>query len=138
MILDTSALIVILRFEPEAHEFAEIIEAAGQSRISAVSYVEAAAVIDGSKDPIASRRFDELIEEADIAIEPVSEAQARIDDQFGHDQPEAYRDFGKTSGHPAKLNFGDCFSYALAKFKGEPLLFKGRDFSHTDVKPARA
>jgi|SRR6185312_5688731 ribonuclease VapC len=130
MILDTSALIVILRFEPEAHEFAEIIEAAGQSRISAVSYVEAAAVIDGSKDPIASRRFDELIEEADIAIEPVSEAQARIARQ-------AYRDFGKTSGHPAKLNFGDCFSYALAKFKGEPLLFKGRDFSHTDVKPAR-
>jgi ribonuclease VapC len=131
MILDTSALIVILRFEPEAYEFAQIIESAGQSHISAVSYVEAAAVIDGSKDPIASRRFDELIEEADIAIEPVSEAQARIARQ-------AYRDFGKTSGHPAKLNFGDCFSYALAKSKAEPLLFKGRDFSHTDVKPARA
>jgi ribonuclease VapC len=139
MILDTSALIAILRFEPEAPEFARIIENAAESpaegpaqpRISAVSYVEAGAVIDGSKDPIASRRFDELMEEAQIAIEPVTEAQARIARQ-------AYRDFGKTSGHPAKLNFGDCFSYALAKSKGEPLLFKGQDFSRTDVKSARA
>jgi ribonuclease VapC len=130
MILDTSALIAILRFEAEAPEFARIIERAAQPRISAVSYMEAGAVIDGSKDPIASRRFDELIEEAKIAIEPVNEAQARI-------ARRAYRDFGKTSGHPAKLNFGDCFSYALAKSKGEPLLFKGQDFSHTDVKSAR-
>ena len=135
MILDTSGLIAILRFEEEAPEFARIIastaERGAQSRISAVSYVEAGAVIDGSKDPVASRRFDELIEEAQIAIEAVSEAQARIARQ-------AYRDFGKTSGHPAKLNFGDCFSYALAKSKGEPLLFKGQDFSRTDVKSARA
>ena len=92
MILDTSALIAILRLEAEAPEFAKIIERAAQPRISVVSYVEAGAVIDGSKDPIASRRFDELIEEAQIAIEPVSEAQARIARQ-------AYRDFGKTSGH---------------------------------------
>jgi len=98
MILDTSAVIAILRFETEASEFAKIIERAAQRRISAVSYVEAAAVIDGSKDPIASRRFDELIEEAQVAIEPVTEAQALIASQ-------AYRDFGKTSGHPAKLNF---------------------------------
>ena len=135
MILDTSALIVILRYEAEAPEFARIIESVAQSsaksRISAVSYVEAGAVIDGSKDPIASRRFDELIEAAQIAIEPVTEAQARIARQ-------AYRDFGKTSGHPAKLNFGDCFSYALAKSKGEPLLFKGQDFSRTDVRSARS
>jgi ribonuclease VapC len=135
MILDTSALIAILRNEAEAPEFARIIESlvnnSAQPRISTVSYVEAGAVIDGSKDPIASRRFDELIEAAQIAIEPVSEAQARIARQ-------AYRDFGKTSGHPAKLNFGDCFSYALAKSKGEPLLFKGQDFSRTDVKSARS
>ncbi len=130
MILDTSALIAILRFEAEAPEFARIIERAAQPRISAVSYVEAGAVIDGNKDPIASRRFDELIEAAQIAIEPVTEAQARIARQ-------AYRDFGKMSGHPAKLNFGDCFSYALAKSEGEPLLFKGQDFSRTDVKSAR-
>lgn len=130
MILDTSALIAILRYEAEAPEFAKIIERALQPSMSAVSYVEAGAVIDASKDPIASRRFDQLIEEANIAIEPVTEKQARIARQ-------AYRDFGKTSGHPAKLNFGDCFSYALAKSKGEPLLFKGRDFAHTDVKSAR-
>jgi len=131
MILDTSALIAILRFEAEAPEFARIIERTAQPRISAVSYVETGAVIDGSKDPVASRRFDELIEAAQIAIEPVTEAQARIARQ-------AYRDFGKTSGHSAKLNFADCFSYALAKSKGEPLLFKGSDFSQTDVKSARA
>jgi ribonuclease VapC len=131
MILDTSALIAILRLEAEAPEFAKIIEQAAQRGISAVSYVEAGAVIDSSKDPIASRRLDELIEAAQIAIEPVTEAQARIARQ-------AFRDFGKTSGHPAKLDFGDCFSYALAKSNGEPLLFKGQDFSQTDVKPARA
>jgi len=130
MILDTSALIVILRLEPEAAEFAQIIENAKERRTSAVSYVEAAAAIDGSKDPIASRRFDELIEAAQIVIEPVTEAQALVARQ-------AYRDFGKTSGHLAKLNFGDCFSYALAKATGEPLLFKGHDFSRTDVKSAR-
>lgn len=131
MILDTSALIAILRFEPEATEFAKIIERAVERRVSAVSYVEAGAVIDNSKDPVASRRFDELIEAAQITIEPVTERQARIARQ-------AYRDFGKTSGHPAKLNFGDCFSYALAKTEGEALLFKGQDFSRTDVKSARA
>jgi ribonuclease VapC len=131
MILDTSALIAILRFEQEAPEFAKIIEGAEQRRISAVSYVETGAVIDGSKDPIASRRLDELIEEAEITIEPVTEAQALIARQ-------AYRDFGKSSGHPAKLNFGDCFAYALAKSKSEILLFKGRDFSRTDVKSAKA
>jgi ribonuclease VapC len=131
MIVDTSAVIAILRMEAEAPEFARIIERAAQPRISAVSYVETGAVIDGSKDPVASRRFDELIEAAEIAIEPVTEAQARIARQ-------AYRDFGKASGHPAKLNFGDCFAYALAKVKGEPLLFKGQDFSQTDVRLARA
>src|SRR5579862_1580123 len=106
MILDTSAVIAILRLEPEAPEFAKIIERAERPRISAVNYVEAGAVIDGSKDPIASRRFDELIEAAQIAIEPVTEAQALIARQV-------YRDFGKTSGHSAKLNFGDCCSRAV-------------------------
>jgi ribonuclease VapC len=106
------------------------IERATLRRISAVSYVEAGAVIDGSKDPIASRRLDELIEAAQIATEPVTEAQAHI-------ARHAYRDFGKNSGHPAQPNIGDCFSYALAKTSGEPLLFKGHDFSRTDVKTAR-
>jgi len=129
VIVDSSALISILRYEPEAPQFARLIEQATRPRISAVSYVEVAAVIDGSRDPVASRRLDELIEEASFVIEPVTEAQARMARQ-------AYRDFGKGSGHPARLNFGDCFAYALAKEKREPLLFKGDDFSHTDVKVA--
>lgn len=126
MILDTSAVIAILRDEPEALRFAQAIQDAGQRRISAVNYVEAAAVIDGSRDPVASRRFDDLLREAKVTIEPVTQVQAKI-------ARDAYRDFGKGSGHPARLNFGDCFAYALTKVIGEPLLFKGDDFSHTDI-----
>jgi ribonuclease VapC len=99
--------------------------------MSAVNFVEAAIVVDGSGDAVASRRFDELVLEAGIVIEPVTEDQARI-------AREAYRDFGKGSGHPAKLNFGDCFAYALAKVSCEPLLFEGDDFAHTDISSARA
>jgi len=130
MIVDTSALIAILRDEPEAAAFANAIERADTRRLSAVSFVEAAVVIDGARDPIASRRFDELVRAAGLTIEPVTEAQARV-------AREAYRDFGRGSGHPAKLNFGDCFTYALARLSGEPLLFKGDDFGLTDVEPAR-
>jgi ribonuclease VapC len=130
VIVDTSALIAILCDEPEAAQCARAIEAAPQRRISAANFVEAAAVIDGTKDPVASRRFDDLLKEAQLIIEPVTEAQARI-------AREAYRDFGRGSGHPARLNFGDCFAYALARTTGEPLLFKGDDFSQTDITPAR-
>jgi ribonuclease VapC len=129
VIIDTSALLAILRDEPEAAAYAEAIQRASSRRLSAVSFVETAAVIDGSRDPVASRGYDDLLREAQVAIDPVTEAQARI-------ARDAYRDFGQGSGHPAKLNFGDCFSYALAKVTGEPLLFKGKDFVHTDVKPA--
>lgn len=129
MIIDTSALIAILRDEREARVFAEAIEAATGRRISAANFLEAAVVIDGSRDPVASRRFDELIDVAQIEVAPVTERQARI-------ARDAYRDFGRGTGHPAGLNFGDCFAYALAKDAGEPLLFKGSDFSHTDVAPA--
>lgn len=131
MIIDTSAIIAILRNEPEAAACALIIENATYRRISAVTFVEAAAVLDSNKDPIISRRFDEFIKEARLLIEPVTDTQARI-------AREAYKDFGKGSGHPAKLNFGDCFAYALSKVKDEPLLFVGRDFSHTDIAPARS
>src|SRR5208337_1360196 len=120
MILDTSAIIAILRDEPEATQFARAIAEAEHRRISAVNYVEAAAVIDASRDPVASRRFDDLLREAAVTIEAVTKAQARI-------AREAYRDFGRGSGHPARLNFGDCFSYALAKALAEPMLFKGDD-----------
>jgi ribonuclease VapC len=129
MILDTSAVIAVLRNEPDAMSFAKAIAKASIRRISAANYVESAAVIDANRDPIASRRFDDLLREARVVIEPVTEAQARL-------AREAYRDFGRGSGHPAKLNFGDCFSYALAKALNEPLLFKGDDFTHTDVTPS--
>ena len=130
MILDTSAVIAILRAEPEASAMAEAMSSAGARAISAVSYVEAAVVIDSSHDPIASRRFDDFFREAEIVVEPVTFRQAKI-------AREAYRDFGK-GRHRAGLNFGDCFSYALAKATGKPLLFKGNDFSHTDVEPAQS
>ena len=128
MIIDTSALIAILRNEPEAKDCALAIERNEIRRVSAANFVETALVIDGSRDPIASRRFDDLVKEAQIGIEPVTEAQARV-------AREAYRDSGKGSRHPANLNFGDCFAYALAKTTGEPLLFKGADFIHTDIIP---
>ena len=129
MIVDTSALIAILRDEPDAMSYAKAIAGASVRRISAANYVETAAIIDASRDPIASRRFDDLLREAQVMVEPVTEAQARI-------AREAYRDFGRGSGHPARLNFGDCFAYALAKATNEPLLFKGDDFPNTDVTPA--
>ena len=130
MIVDTSALIAILRDEPEARACASAIESSAIRRVSAANFVETALIIDASRDPVASRRFDDLIREAQIIVEPVTEAQARI-------AREAYRDFGKGSGHPAKLNFGDCFAYALAKVTAEPLLFKGDDFARTDIEQAR-
>jgi ribonuclease VapC len=128
MILDSSAVIAVLRAEPEAEAMAEMIGRAEECRISAVSFVEAAIVIDSSRDPIASRRFDEFFRQAEILLEPVTVHQAEV-------ARGAYRDFGK-GRHRAGLNFGDCFSYALAKAKAEPLLFKGNDFRHTDVEPA--
>jgi ribonuclease VapC len=129
MIIDTSALIAILRAEDDASDMAHAIERARDRQISAANYLEAAIVMDGSRDPVASRRFDELVRAADLRIEPVTQDQAQI-------AREAYRDFGKGSGHKAGLNFGDCFAYALAKATDQPLLYKGNDFTHTDITPA--
>lgn len=129
MIIDTSVLIAILRKEPERDVFIAAIKGAAERRLSAASFLEAGIVLDGSRDPVLSRKLDDLLADASITIEPVTEAQARI-------AREAHRDFGRGSGHPAKLNFGDCFAYALAKDKGEPLLFKGDDFAKTDVETA--
>jgi len=126
MIVDTSALIAVLRDEPDAADFARVIADARVCRMSAANALEAAIVIDASRDPIASRRFDDFIREAEIRIEPVTEAQIRI-------AREAYRDFGRGSGHKARLNFGDCFAYAVSKDANEALLFKGDDFTHTDL-----
>jgi ribonuclease VapC len=128
VILDSSAVVAILRAEPDAPMMAQAVDRAEPCRISAVSYVEAAIVIDSSRDPIASRRFDDFFREAEIVVESVTVRQAEIARQ-------AYRDFGK-GRHRAGLNFGDCFAYALAKEKSEALLFKGDDFRHTDIEPA--
>jgi ribonuclease VapC len=129
VIIDTSALVAILRDEPDAAVFAEAIARNPDRRISAASYVEIGAVVDGARDPVASRRVDELLTTASIIIEAVTPHQAQL-------ARAAYRDFGKGSGHSAGLDFGDCFAYALATATGEPLLFKGTDFTDTDVIPA--
>ena len=129
MIVDTSAIIAIVRKESDGERYLKAIEDADVRRVSAANFLESAIVIDGARDPVASRRLDDFYGEARFIIEPVTEAHARM-------AREAYRDFGKGSGHPAQLNFGDCFAYALAKDKREPLLFKGDDFGRTDVTPA--
>jgi ribonuclease VapC len=126
MIIDTSALIAVLRAEPDSEHFTRAIENSSACRLSAPNFLEPGIVVDVTGDAIASRRLDDFIKEAEIQIEPVTEHQAHL-------ARAAYRDFGKGSKHRAKLNFGDCFAYALAKDKREPLLFKGSDFSFTDV-----
>jgi ribonuclease VapC len=128
LILDASALISILRQESDAASFAKAIEKAAVRRISAVNYAEVAVVIDSEKNPIASHRLDELLRRANIEVVSVTPDQAIL-------AREAYRSFGRGSGHPARLNFGDCFAYALAVASGEPLLFKGDEFTKAGIKP---
>jgi ribonuclease VapC len=134
MILDSSSIVAILRAEPEAPDFARAIQSAVDSaagcRVSAVSYVETAIVIDSARDAIASRRFDDFFRASRISVEAVTARQAEVARQ-------AYRDFGK-GRHKAGLNLGDCFAYALAKEMDEPLLFKGDDFCETDIESAGA
>ena len=129
MIIDTSAVIAILFLEPETRRFNELIAEAADCRMSAANYLEAGIVLDAARNPIVSRKLDEFVRSAGILIEPVTAAHAKI-------AREAYRDFGRGSGHAAQLNFGDCFAYALAKDRGEALLFKGKDFAQTDVTAA--
>ena len=126
MVIDTSAILAILLAEDDAERYARAIEAALRPRMSAASYLEAAVVIDNRGDVVARREFDRFMRRTEIEVVAVDREQAEIARQ-------AYRDFGK-GRHPAGLNFGDCFSYALAKSVDEPLLFKGADFSRTDVR----
>ncbi len=128
MIVDTSAVIAILRGEDDAGIFAQAIEHADTRRLSAASYLECGIVLDSQRDPIVSRSLDELIEAAGFVVEPVTEHQARLARQ-------AYADFGK-GRHAAGLNFGDCLTYALALDRREPLLWKGEDFGHTGIESA--
>jgi|SRR5215470_8852435 len=128
MIVDSSVIVAILSAESEARAFAKAIDEADHCRFSVVNYVEAAIVLDSRRDAALSRRFDALMRESQVRFEPVTVEQAKL-------AREAYRDYGK-GRHRAGLNLGDCFAYALAKEKGEPLLFKGEDFRKTDVEVA--
>lgn len=124
MIVDTSALLAIVRDEPERDQFAALI-LGESSRISAANWLEVAMVAEGARVH-AGQRLDRIVETTGLIIEPVTETHARS-------ARIAFRRYGRGSGSPARLNFGDCLAYALSATSGEPLLFKGDDFTHTDV-----
>ncbi|MET3649153.1 type II toxin-antitoxin system VapC family toxin [Phyllobacterium ifriqiyense] len=128
MIVDTSALVAILYLEPEAASFVKIIHDTEVTRISVANYVELAMVVEGQLGADGMRQAEAFFRRAGILVEPVTL-------EHGELARQAFLDFGK-GRHKAGLNFGDCFAYALAKASGEPLLFKGNDFSQTDVHAA--
>jgi ribonuclease VapC len=129
VIIDTSAIVAILFNEDDADAYARAITRADSRRVSAATFVEAAIVVAAQTKNAGGSQLDAFFRRAGITIEPVTEEQAHIARQ-------AFTDFGK-GRHAAGLNYGDCFSYALAKSAGEPLLFKGKDFSKTDVLVAK-
>ena len=129
MIIDSSAVVAVLARESDGDRYLRAIMDAGASFISAASYVEVGVVLDRHQNRVAGRQLDPFLVEAAIELAPLTPEQARI-------ARAAYRDFGRGSGHPARLNFGDCFAYALAVGRNEPLLYKGDDFGHTDVRNA--
>jgi ribonuclease VapC len=128
MVVDTSALVTIFLLEPEAEQFAHRIVEAPSAAISAANLLEAGIILDSRIGRQNSSELDEFIANVGLEVEPVTAAQVRI-------ARHAYRTYGR-GNHPAGLNFGDCFAYALAKITGLPLLFKGDDFAQTDVTPA--
>ncbi len=125
MVVDTSALFALLGMEPEAPRLAAALEADAMRLISAATVVEIALVIEFRHGHDGSRELDLFIAKAGLSIESVTPEHAEV-------ARDAWRRYGK-GRHAAGLNFGDCFSYALAKLTGEPLLFKGNDFNHTDI-----
>ncbi len=127
MVIDTSALLAILHDEPERRAFNEAIEAADTRAMSMANFVEASIVIESRYGAEGIRDLDLFIERAAIELVDVTLAQ-------GHAARRAFARYGK-GRHPAGLNFGDCFAYALAIDRGEPLLFTGGDFDQTDVIP---
>jgi len=128
VILDTSAVAAIFFAEAEADSFLHLIQGAERCAISAANYVELSMLIESQIGPDAWWKCDVFFRTAGIIIEPFTVEQAHIARQ-------AFLDYGK-GRHPAGLNFGDCFAYALAKTSGEPLLFKGADFAKTDIRAA--
>ncbi len=128
MIIDTSAMVAIFLNEDDAAQFEEKVGCAWPRRMSVASLLEATMVLEGKAGPSVSFALDALLDRFGIELVPVTLEQAETARQ-------AWRRFGK-GNHPARLNFGDCFSYALAATTGEPLLFKGNDFAQTDIEPA--
>ncbi len=128
MIIDTSAILAILFEEPDADRFLSAIAADSSRRMSAATLLETTIVLESRSGPAAAHELDAFLRRAQIELEPVTTEQAQTARQ-------AWRRFGK-GNHPAGLNFGDCFAYALAMATQEPLLFKGRDFTLTDVPTA--
>ena len=128
MIVDTSAVLAILFHEPDAERFASAIATASSRRMSAATLLETTIVLESRSGAAAGYELDSFLQEAEIELEPVTPDQAQA-------ARRAWRRFGK-GNHPAGLNFGDCFAYALAEATREPLLFKGGDFDLTDVEVA--
>jgi ribonuclease VapC len=126
MVIDTSAVVAILRQESGAEGLLSRLTAAGSRRISAATFLEAAIVMEAKSGERGGEQLDLFLARAKIEVEPVTEEQMQV-------ARAAWRRYGKGSGHAARLNFGDCFSYALAHSLGEELLYKGADFAHTDV-----
>ncbi len=127
MVIDSSVLVAILLNEPDKLDFIKAIDTTNSRNISAASFVETSLVIASRYGAKGTTELDTFIARAKIHIRTVDKSQALIARQ-------AHQEFGK-GNHPARLNFGDCFSYALAKYLGQPLLFKGKDFLQTDINP---
>ena len=125
MIIDTSAVLAILLGEPDANRFERAIAGAWPRRMSVAGYLESAMVVESRGGEVAGHELDVLLEKAQIELVDVTREQAMA-------ARRAWRRFGR-GRHPAALNFGDCFAYALSETTGEPLLFKGDDFTHTDI-----
>ena len=128
MVLDSSAIIAVLMNEPERHRFNALIAVDPRRLISAAGLVETAIVIESRYGESGGRELDLYLHRASIEVTPVDAEQAEL-------ARAAWRRFGK-GRHPAGLNYGDCFSYALSVWSGEPLLFKGGDFTRTDITSA--
>ena len=129
MVIDTSAIVAIILKEPSKSQLLARIVAAPSREISMASYIEAASVL-GPRG-VAAEQLDAFLQSLSITLVPVDEAQGRA-------AIRARVAYGKGTGHPAQLNFGDTFTYALAKVRGTPLLFVGDDFPHTDLVSALA
>jgi ribonuclease VapC len=127
--VDTSALIAIINAEPEAGAFVDVIGAASEALISAATLLEAHCVACRSAGGVNAGELQALIDRLELTVVSFDLAQLEA-------ARSAYSLCGRGTGHPANLNMGDCFSYALAKTRNLPLLFKGADFIHTDVEPA--